>query len=335
MQVQTTITAPLWISSVNDSATFSCKCLKSTCLDASPHDREPPWSSTISCFRFWRLPEKMFSLKLPQYSPSVSAPSYSFEPTCGERTLEVTPRPLRLLAESIYIKQSGKTTVILHNQEENVKIPSYGREGAISGSGLFHSSNDICEVVLEVCVCQVFQNYLSALNVTISTDLWKNRNHVIGRRRKHDPGCRHETGTMVGKPARRPLSTPDRVPSSIAPNLSRRSRRGATTSSHLRSGFPWRTCTIRSDKLFHANSRYTQAIWKAWLSEKDEEVRRSSLLPSAERSLQCNNTPILAGYSCHLNITLAHALAVLSSLNLAFTLASNPPLKSGIKPSCP
>lgn len=143
---------------VNDSASFPLgafnnKRLKSTYLNVSPCRTASPLSSTVFFLRLSVLPEKMSSvidLELPRYSASVPTPDYSFEPGCGERTLEETPRSLRPVTESTYIKQSGKTTVVLHNQEENARMPSYGREGAISGSVLFDSSDNICEVGLEV-----------------------------------------------------------------------------------------------------------------------------------------------------------------------------------------
>lgn len=88
-------------------------------------------------------------LNLPQYSPSRAAPEYSFEPTCGECTLQLTPRT-RPLPESTYIKRSGKTTVVLHNQEENARVPTYGRGGTIAGSILLDHNEHIHRVILKV-----------------------------------------------------------------------------------------------------------------------------------------------------------------------------------------
>lgn len=87
---------------------------------------------------------------LPRYSASVPAPDYSFEPLCGERTLEQTPRQTRPAPESTFIRRSGKSTVVLHNQEDNVRMPSYGRGAPIAGSVLFDSSSNVYEVVLEI-----------------------------------------------------------------------------------------------------------------------------------------------------------------------------------------
>ncbi|KAF9444328.1 hypothetical protein P691DRAFT_807517 [Macrolepiota fuliginosa MF-IS2] len=87
---------------------------------------------------------------LPRYSPSAPVPDYSFEPTCGERILERTPRSVRPTPESTFVKSVGKTTVVLHNQEENAAIPTYGRTATISGSVLFDSDDRTCEVVLKI-----------------------------------------------------------------------------------------------------------------------------------------------------------------------------------------
>jgi len=86
---------------------------------------------------------------LPQYSTSGPAPDYSFKPACGERTLQRTPCAIRSTTETAFIRKSGKTTVVLYNQEDNVKMPSYGREALVAGSLLFDSSDSICEVVFE------------------------------------------------------------------------------------------------------------------------------------------------------------------------------------------
>ncbi|KAJ3570108.1 hypothetical protein NP233_g4618 [Leucocoprinus birnbaumii] len=89
--------------------------------------------------------------QLPQYSPSAPAPGYSCQPACGELSLEQTPRQARPVAESTFIRRCGKSTLaVLYNQEENIKLPAYGREAPIAGSILFDSADDVCEVVLEI-----------------------------------------------------------------------------------------------------------------------------------------------------------------------------------------
>ncbi|KXN88093.1 hypothetical protein AN958_07552 [Leucoagaricus sp. SymC.cos] len=96
--------------------------------------------------------------ELPRYSASVPIPDYSFEPRCGERTLEQTPRSSRPLPEATYIRQSGGTTVVLHNQEAGAKRPTYGREATIAGSALFESSDRVSEVSLEAKTTTVLDN---------------------------------------------------------------------------------------------------------------------------------------------------------------------------------
>jgi len=89
------------------------------------------------------------SFDLPQYSITGPAPDYSFEPACGERTLQQTPSSIRPTTETTFIRKSGSITVVLHNQEDGVRMPSYGRAALIAGSLLFDSNDSICEVVLQ------------------------------------------------------------------------------------------------------------------------------------------------------------------------------------------
>lgn len=110
---------------------------------------------------------------LPRYSPSSPAPDYSVEPACGERTLEQTPRSTRPPPESTFIKKSGKTTVILHNQEAGASIPTYGRNATVAGSVLFDSADCISEVVLHVCCLAPIYAHIVNIPLTLSSpDLW-------------------------------------------------------------------------------------------------------------------------------------------------------------------
>ncbi|TFK24933.1 hypothetical protein FA15DRAFT_591487 [Coprinopsis marcescibilis] len=91
-------------------------------------------------------------LQLPDYSPSVPAPSYSHEPSGDEQRLEHTPST-RLAGSQptgTFIKKSGKTTIILNDQENGASIPSYGRHGCINGALLFEQHELITEVEFEV-----------------------------------------------------------------------------------------------------------------------------------------------------------------------------------------
>jgi len=82
-----------------------------------------------------------------------SPPAYSIEPACGEQRLELTPyqgRRRALLTSSI-IKKFDKLTLMLHEQEDGVQIPSYGRNDVIDGTFCFDNPTNISSVVITVC----------------------------------------------------------------------------------------------------------------------------------------------------------------------------------------
>ncbi|KAF8895614.1 hypothetical protein BD779DRAFT_1668859 [Infundibulicybe gibba] len=98
---------------------------------------------------------------LPQYTPSLPAPSYSSSLSCGEQLLEQTPRTStsRSTPTGTYVKKLGNTVLLLNDQEDGVEQPTYGRGGTISGILCFEDSEGISEVVVKVN---------GKLNVTIS-----------------------------------------------------------------------------------------------------------------------------------------------------------------------
>lgn len=118
--------------------------------------------------------------ELPQYSPSVPAPDYTFEPACGEWVLEYTPRSTQPAPESTFIKQAGKITVVLHNQEENATTPSYGRGATVAGSVLLDSSDNICEVVLKVHLPTTFSVFKQDPDASVVSGPWQTRDYIIG-----------------------------------------------------------------------------------------------------------------------------------------------------------
>lgn len=92
-------------------------------------------------------------LDLPSYSAAVPAPKYSFEPACDEQRLQLTPQTsLARTPTGTFIKSSGKTTVVLLDQEENAKNPSYGRRGPINGTILLEEPDTVTEVEIKVSV---------------------------------------------------------------------------------------------------------------------------------------------------------------------------------------
>lgn len=89
---------------------------------------------------------------LPEYSPSLPAPAYSFEPSADEQRLELTPRQGRNGAplSSTFVKRLGKATLVLHDQEDDVRIPSYGRNSVVRGVLCFDDPANITDVVIKV-----------------------------------------------------------------------------------------------------------------------------------------------------------------------------------------
>src|SRR5271168_4740741 len=94
----------------------------------------------------------LMSVELPSYNDSVSLPSYSCELANGERRLDYTPcAATRPRARATFIKNSGKLSVVLDNQEENATIPVFGQRALISGVVLCQRRlDDIRKIVLIV-----------------------------------------------------------------------------------------------------------------------------------------------------------------------------------------
>ena len=90
--------------------------------------------------------------QLPIYTSSVSLPSYTHELASGERRLQHTPRSNVHRPTSVFIKKSRKAAVVLNNQEEGARIPTFGRASVISGfiSSIYRS---FCQSFLSVTLC--------------------------------------------------------------------------------------------------------------------------------------------------------------------------------------
>jgi hypothetical protein len=89
---------------------------------------------------------------LPEYSPSPPAPAYSLEPSADEQQLELAPRQVRngSSLSSTFIKRFGKVTLVLHDQEDDVRIPSYERNSIVRGSLCFDDPTNITDVIVKV-----------------------------------------------------------------------------------------------------------------------------------------------------------------------------------------
>ena len=100
--------------------------------------------------------------ELPSYynDDSLSLPSYSSQLVNGEQRLDHTPRSqaARSRPSGIYVKNLGKMSVVLDDQEENVTTPVFGRRAVISGNlSLGQEQLDsIRKIVLKVSRSQSF-----------------------------------------------------------------------------------------------------------------------------------------------------------------------------------
>ena len=87
---------------------------------------------------------------LPTYAPSAPSPNYTCEPTNGEETLQRTPSLGLPPLTGTYTKESEKVVITLFDQEENVKLPTYGRQGLISGTIHLDDSQLVLRVIVKV-----------------------------------------------------------------------------------------------------------------------------------------------------------------------------------------
>ncbi|KAJ6562883.1 hypothetical protein DFH09DRAFT_920630 [Mycena vulgaris] len=89
---------------------------------------------------------------LPPYSPSPAVPSYSPDPAHDEQRVEHTPGRTTRLSRPTgnYIAKSGRDAVVLTEQEENAKLPTYGRHASINGFVTLEDRETVSEIVLKV-----------------------------------------------------------------------------------------------------------------------------------------------------------------------------------------
>ncbi|KAG6885052.1 hypothetical protein C0993_006280 [Termitomyces sp. T159_Od127] len=87
---------------------------------------------------------------LPLYTPSEPSPSYSFQPSGGENTLEYTPSQRRAPPTGIYTRNYDKITITLYGQEDGVDSPIYHQRGHIIGSLLIENPNNVIKVTIQI-----------------------------------------------------------------------------------------------------------------------------------------------------------------------------------------
>ncbi|KAJ7495386.1 hypothetical protein FB451DRAFT_1478126 [Mycena latifolia] len=87
---------------------------------------------------------------LPAYTPSAAVPSYSPEPGHDEHLIERAPHSKSRPLIGNYIQKSGRDTVVLADQEENTEVPTYGRQGHITGFVSMEDRETVSKVVLKL-----------------------------------------------------------------------------------------------------------------------------------------------------------------------------------------
>ncbi|KAL0960782.1 hypothetical protein HGRIS_005803 [Hohenbuehelia grisea] len=88
---------------------------------------------------------------LPDYTPPAPLPEYSFDPLSGEQRLEHTPRPgSRPTPTGVFIRKAKKVTVVLQDQEDDARIPSFGRHAVVSGSLCLEQPEVVSEVIVKL-----------------------------------------------------------------------------------------------------------------------------------------------------------------------------------------
>ncbi|KAF7367882.1 hypothetical protein MSAN_00852900 [Mycena sanguinolenta] len=88
-------------------------------------------------------------LQLPAYSPPTILPSYSPDPATGEERLDHTPRT-RTHPTGTYIKQCGRDSVALSDQDVGASVPVYGRHASISGFVSLEDRETVSEILLKI-----------------------------------------------------------------------------------------------------------------------------------------------------------------------------------------
>ncbi|KAF9526600.1 hypothetical protein CPB83DRAFT_769882 [Crepidotus variabilis] len=74
------------------------------------------------------------SNEVTSQSPEIEPPRYSTQPTLNEETVAYTPRHSESRGpDSSFIKQWSQATLILKHQEEDQRLPTYGRNSIIEG----------------------------------------------------------------------------------------------------------------------------------------------------------------------------------------------------------
>ncbi|KAJ7463910.1 hypothetical protein B0H11DRAFT_1870773 [Mycena galericulata] len=87
---------------------------------------------------------------VPPYTSSTAMPSYSPEPRFDEVLIAQTPRFISRVFTGTLIKQTGRDTLVLANQDASAEAPTYGRNAFISGFVSLEEREKVSQVVLQL-----------------------------------------------------------------------------------------------------------------------------------------------------------------------------------------
>jgi hypothetical protein len=90
------------------------------------------------------------SLEPPTYTPSAAVPTYSVIPRPSERILAATACPRRRTPTGVFLRTNNLVTLALREQDPNASMPSYGRQGVISGDIALSYTQGVQSVYLKV-----------------------------------------------------------------------------------------------------------------------------------------------------------------------------------------
>lgn len=109
----------------------------------------------------------------PSYAFDFPIPDYSAEPGVDEERLEYRESRWQYTRPSgVFVHEQNGITIILNNQEDKTRVPTFGRRSKVEGTLVVESPESVLEVTLKVletrvCIVQV----LTCLQLTGSIDV--------------------------------------------------------------------------------------------------------------------------------------------------------------------
>lgn len=98
----------------------------------------------------------------------VELPRYSSRPSADEETVAFTPRASVMLPQGTFVKEWPQAKLVLMDQEDGARLPSYGRFGQIIGEIGLKYTTRIVSVTAKVTSNPIFVEMTSNRLVAIS-----------------------------------------------------------------------------------------------------------------------------------------------------------------------